>query len=143
MKHENNIQGLEGVLNARKSNVIDLNAQFSYNKKQILFLTKIDEDAYDSFVQTTGLDWLEQFVKYVDVRELSVNPYFWAWWKYQWNMDDTKFIDLLYETKEGKLWYYRTLHQYCFDDKQKPAKNLMDDFISFLDDFLKVQNEKK
>lgn len=118
-----------------------LKANFSSNKKQILWLTKMNDEQYENFKLDTGRAFIELHYKTEDVEQLCSSKAFWSWWQYNWNtIDDTLILEQIYATvASSRAYMYRALHQYVFDNNDDAQELLMKDFLSVRNSFLPKQ----
>lgn len=110
----------------------ELKAQFDYNRKQVLWLTKLSEEQYSNFQIDTAKAFVEMhFAGVINIDQLLDTKLFWKWWNYMWNDADDKWIlHRLYHTREGAYCEYRIQHQYVFDQKSADLKLMLQDFRS-------------
>ena len=115
-----------------------LRATYSSNKNSVLFLTKMDDDAYRSFVSEIGYTWLKtNFSDIMDVEALANCNFFWKWFKNQWNyLDDALYLPQLWSAKDStRLSLYRQLHQELFDLDNLHTQYIREDFIALMDEW--------
>jgi len=123
--------------------------QFDYNRKQVFWLTKINEQQYESFQIDTGKAFAERYLQgKIDTDALMKTKLFWQWWCYMWNNADEKFIIAeLYRIFSAKpelcYGYYRELHQYVFAEGTNDFEILMADFRNLRDQFeIEIKQQK-
>ncbi len=112
-----------------------LKSQFTYNRKQVLFLTGVSEHEYRNFQVDTASAWIERYCPGINHDLLIGCSLFWKWWNYQWNDADDQYILAKLYAAKSKYIAYRQLHQYVFDMSDTHAKQMMDDFKSMRYDF--------
>lgn len=120
------------------SNAQELKSQFTYNRKQVLFLTAITEQEYENFRIDTARAWVERFFRNIDVDALMSNcSLFWKWWNYNWNtLDDNGIVEQLYGYSAGSRYVaYRQMHQMVFEANSTETEQLISDFKSMRYDF--------
>lgn len=110
-----------------------LKGQFSYNKKQVLWLTDMTEQEYHDFQTDTAKAWADRnWADVYNTDNLIVTNTFWGWWKYNWNKaDDDCIIAVLYTIQSNaRFTRYRELHQYVFNTACVEQQYLLADFKS-------------
>ncbi len=115
-----------------------LQGQYSYNRKQVLFLARITEEEYQNFHIDTAKAWVERFWNGIyDDNELLNSSTFWKWWNYSWNhADENIVIPALYAVNPvARHTTYRAMHQYVFNLASPDMRFLMEDFKSLKDEF--------
>jgi len=121
-----------------ENKTITMAAQYRYNKKQVLFLTGIEEDEYNHFICETAETWLRlNFDHRVDSMKMVGSLDFWRWFKMHWeDLDDRFFLQELYNQPESyRLCKYRILHQIIFDNTATVTQYLNDDFLDMFKTF--------
>lgn len=110
-----------------------LQAQFNYNKMQVLWLTKMNEEQLNGFVIDTGRAFIEHNYIAQQIEAVTNNAKFWNWWRYQWQLvDDAWCIKELYSIKDdARLVTYRLMHQFVFDRTDTNNQLLMKDFYNY------------
>lgn len=112
-----------------------LKSQFTYNRKQVLFLTGISEQEYQNLQIDTARAWIERYCYGLSIDALLNCTLFWKWWNYMWNeADDDAILSQVYEA-ESKYYTYRMLHQYVFDNASVRQQQLLGDFKAMRYDF--------
>jgi len=149
MKKENSTGPLPNIEATGPTQREILTGQFAANKKAVLWLTGMSEQAYADFNYCTLCDWIDFMLPALNGQRqnsmrLMDSELLKKWWYYNWHLADDSFIlDYLYKAeREDCLVRYRRLHQYVFDRKHTYFKYLAEDFNTLLVDFEKeVANE--
>lgn len=120
-----------------------LKSQFTYNRKQVLFLTGITESEYQHFQIDMARAWLERHCTGIDHDCLLNCSLFWKWWNYQWNdADDQSILERLYSAS-NKYSAYRQMHQYVFEPEDTGAQQMISDFKAMRYDFeIAIRNKQ-
>jgi hypothetical protein len=115
-----------------------LKADFTSNKKQVMWLTKTTEEQYNNFIVDTGKAFFEAHYKQTDWDAIAASKSFWKWWFYNWNLIDDKYIlsELYYTNEPNRYSQYRAMHQYVFDEDNANQRLLIADFLSIRNSFL-------
>ncbi|HNP24652.1 MAG TPA: hypothetical protein PKM63_21735 [Panacibacter sp.] len=117
---------------------INIKQQYSYNTKQVLFLTGMNEDQFFGFMTDTAYAWLEHYwANVIDIKALIECSEFLAWWKLQWyERDDREYVKKLYhEWPALRNYFYRVCHQTVFNDRFPMTQFLFADFRERRKDF--------
>lgn len=111
---------------------IKLNQQYSYNIKQVLFATQMDNEELGHLIMETADTWLRRFFKgKIDHYAVLNNDAFMKWWKMHWfDRDDRFFIAEVYAAPEDfRFAKYRQLHQMVFFLLQPTTQYMYQDFL--------------
>jgi len=115
-------------------------SQFEYNKVQVLYLTGMTDEQYNTFQIDTGKAWVEFYCKnIIDTRALLVTSVFWGWWILQWNnADEDSILRTIYGIPQAQRHtLYRQLHQYVFDANNISQRYMAKDFTCMVSYFEK------
>lgn len=125
------------------SHIKQLQAQFTYNTKQVLWLTGLSQQGYEKFMADTAAAFADHVSALCTPQTLLECPLFLGWWFHNWHMADDRFIlPALYETTNNRYAEYRVLHQYCFNPTDPNAMRLFADFRNLLPSFLTTKPKK-
>ncbi len=126
-----------------------LKAQFSYNRKQVMWLTGMNEAEYINFQVDTAKAWVDRYwADIIDADSLFACAMFWSWWHFAWDQaDDTMIITPLFSIKkQERHTSYRAMHQYIFNESSQEVQWLIADFRNMRSEFekdIKKQKEVK
>jgi hypothetical protein len=121
--------------------------QYSYNLKQVLWLTKMSEELWKQLVFEQGIKWLTLHTGETGerLRVLLSQPTVWDWWLNNWRiMDSETFLPALYHVPAAeRAVRYREMHE----DKQIRATPYYNELVSYskavgqlTNDFVKEAN---
>ncbi|WP_346237736.1 hypothetical protein ABDK00_001495 [Niabella insulamsoli] len=117
---------------------IKLNQQYTYNLKQVLFATQMDEEELGHLITETADTWLRRFFKgKIDHDSVLHNAAFRKWWRMHWlDRDDRFFLTKVYESPEDfRFSQYRMLHQCVFNLLQPSTQFMYQDFLDMREVF--------
>lgn len=103
---------------SQTTHIDDVRIERDYERKQVLWLTKMTEEELDGFMFETGIAWMEKFlVMHPDLaKELLGYEELWQWWRNEWaRVDHWQVLPQLYKAHAtGRYAEYRMAHQQIF-----------------------------
>src|SRR5699024_6578113 len=133
-------------INTKTSYMDQLRGQYSYNRKQVLYLTGMDDKDLLRFQESLLIDWLQ--VHTLEEREtlepLFDNTLIWKWWINEWNRRDESIVlpNLYHFNTEEQLMRYRQFHQVVFSINSVPYDLLDKSYAETIGKIIDNTNER-
>lgn len=136
------------IRNAFMSHTALMRMQYSYNRKQVLYLTGMSDEALNRLQFSMGLQWLEQYTDSPDnamLQWILKQPIVWKWWLNEWNRRDSEYLDILYRIYEWRpdevTDRYKAFHFSCFVKMTYPWRLLEDGYAKSMGELCADKND--